>query len=233
MQVLSTNSDGGSGPALPDDDPSYQRIYYREQLAGTLITNLFPTGPGADLSTFIGVSPYAGAYPNNGSAGGGGQSTTFDGFHYVATTSTIDQNILGYLANDSNPPLTSQPIDVHGTQIAPVTNNNNSPAAGGFTVPGCADFSTGACRLAADHHQPHQRRSRPGDVPEHHERHPDRTAHQPAGDDCRKRACPCSTRPGPIPTCWSPHHSPCPPRRQRPSAAPFRSCQVTSWTRTW
>ncbi len=91
VQVLSTNSDGGSGPALPDHDPSYQRIYYRENLAGTLITNLFPTGPGADLSTFIGVSPYAGAYPNNGSAGGGGQSTTFDGFHYVATTSTIDQ----------------------------------------------------------------------------------------------------------------------------------------------
>ncbi len=54
----------------------------------TLVTNLFPTGVGADLSTFIGVSPYAGAYPNNGSAGGGGQSTTFDGFHYVATTST-------------------------------------------------------------------------------------------------------------------------------------------------
>ncbi len=149
VQVLSTNSDGGSGPALPFDDPSYQRIYYRENLAGTLITNLFPTGPGADLSTFIGVSPYAGAYPNNGSAGGGGQSTTFDGFHYVATTSTIDQDILGYLANDSNPPLTSQLIDVHGTQIAPVNNNNNSPAAGGLTVPGCADFSTGACRLAA------------------------------------------------------------------------------------
>ena len=148
VQVLSTNSDGGSGPALPDDDPSYQRIYYRENLAGTLITNLFPTGPGADLSTFIGVSPYAGAYPNNGSAGGGGQSTTFDGSHYVATTSTIDQDILGYLANDSNPPLTSQLIDVHGTQIAPVNSNPNQ-AAGGFTLTGCADFSTGACRLAA------------------------------------------------------------------------------------
>ena len=107
---------------------------------------MFPTGAGADLSTFIGVSPYAGAYPNNGSAGGGGQSTTFDGFHYVATTSSIDQNITGYLAIGSNQPQTSEPIEVHATAIAP--QNNTRSAASGFTLTGCADFSTGACLLA-------------------------------------------------------------------------------------
>ena len=189
------------------------------KLAGTLITNLFPTGPGADLSTFTGVSPYAGAYPNNGSAGGGGQSTTFDGFHYVATTSTVDHNILGYLANDSNPPLTSQTIDVHGTQIAPVTNNNNSPAASGFTLTGCADFSTGACPLAPVTTNPTTGAVTPA-------MYLNTTSGIQIGlltnlqaTTAVKRACPCSTRPGRTPTCWSPHHSPCPPRRQRPSAA--------------
>ena len=58
------------------------------------------------MNNFIGVSPYAGAYPNNGSASGG-QPGTFDGFHYVATTSTIDQKITGYLAINATPPTFS------------------------------------------------------------------------------------------------------------------------------
>jgi hypothetical protein len=99
------------------------------------------------LSSLIGVSPYAGVYPNNGSAGGGGQSTTFDGFHYVATTSSLDQHIIGYLAINSDPPQTSQPIDVHATPIAAM--NNTTSAAGGFTLAGCTDFtSTNVCLLA-------------------------------------------------------------------------------------
>ena len=85
---------------------SYQRIYYRQSSTNALVTNLFPAD--GDVNSFLGISPYAGAYPNNGSAGGG-QPATFDGFHYVATTSTIDQKITGYLAINASPPRVQQP----------------------------------------------------------------------------------------------------------------------------
>jgi len=137
VQVLDHNS-----APLPATDPSYQRIYYRDT-ANTLITNLFRTG--VDVNNFIGVSPYAGAYSNNGSASGG-QPGSFDGFHYVSTTSTIDQRITGYIAINATPPTFSLPIEVHATAIGPVTSATS--AADGISLAGCADFTGSTlCRL--------------------------------------------------------------------------------------
>ena len=143
VQVLDINSN-----PLPITDPSYQLLYYRTAASKALITNLFSTDDGADLGNFIEVSPYPGAYPNNGSAAGSGdQSTTFNGFHYFATTSDLAQQITPYLAIDT---ALEQPgtavVDVSAIEIAP--QNNTSQAASGFVLSGCADFSTGACPLA-------------------------------------------------------------------------------------
>jgi hypothetical protein len=80
------------------------------------------------------------------SSAGGGPPGTFDGFHYVATTSSIDQRIVGYLAVNANPPAFSQPIEVHASTIAPA--NNTTSADDGITLAGCQDFATNTCRLA-------------------------------------------------------------------------------------
>ena len=143
VQVLDNNSN-----PLPITDPSYQLLYYRTEGSNALLTNLFPTDDGADLGNFIGVSPYPGAYPNNGSAAGSGdQSTTFNGFHYIATTSDLEQHIYPYLAIDTGQPQAgSDAVEVSAIEISPL--NNTTQAAGGFVLTGCADFSTGACPLA-------------------------------------------------------------------------------------
>jgi hypothetical protein len=139
VQVLSENEDGSTGPPLPPTDSSYQRIYYRADNTNALITNLLLTG--ANPNSFLGVSPYAGAYPNNGSVTSGGPAA-FDGFHYLSTTSTVDQKFTGYIAGETSP---SQPIDVHATAIDPV--NNTTSAATGISLAGCTDFSNNLCRL--------------------------------------------------------------------------------------
>ena len=143
VQVLDTNNN-----PLPITDPSYQLLYYRTDGSKALLTNLFPTDDGADLGNFIGVSPYPGAYPNNGSAAGSGdQSTTFNGFHYIATTSDLEQLIFPYLAIDTGQPQAgADAVEVFAIEIA--AQNNTSQAADGFVLAGCADFSTGACPLA-------------------------------------------------------------------------------------
>jgi hypothetical protein len=136
VQVLDRNSN-----PLPDTDPSYPRIYYRNTTTNALITNLLLTG--ANPNSFLGVTPYdGGAYPNNGSAGSG-QPGTFDGFHYVSTTSTINQQITGFIAGATSP---SQPIEVHASALDPV--NNTTSAANGISLAGCADFTgSSLCRL--------------------------------------------------------------------------------------
>jgi hypothetical protein len=127
------------GSDLPFTDPSYQRIYYRNS-ANALITNLLLAG--ASPNTFLGVTPYEGAaYPNNGSVTTG-QPGTFDGFHYVATTSTIDQQITGHIDGATEP---SNPITVLASQISPTRSAN--PAASGISLVGCTDFSNNLCRL--------------------------------------------------------------------------------------
>jgi hypothetical protein len=135
VQVLNANSQ-----PLPDTDPSYPRIYYRNTTTNALITNLLLAG--ASPNSFLGVTPYeGGAYPNNGSAGSG-QPGTFDGFHYLSTTSTTKQSVIGYIAGATSP---SQPITVLASQIDPVTNATS--AANGISLAGCADFANGGCRL--------------------------------------------------------------------------------------
>ena len=137
VEVLDNNNN-----ELPFTDPSYQRIYYRDGF-NHLITNLFDaTNP----DNFIGVSPYAGAYPNNGTETSG-QPGTFDGFHYVATTSTNLQQITGYIAGAISP---SQPINVNAMTIETLKNDPNISATGGISLT-CVDEETGAsipCPLA-------------------------------------------------------------------------------------
>jgi hypothetical protein len=124
------------GSDLPFTDPSYQRIYYRNS-ANALITNLLLAG--ASPNTFLGVTPYEGAaYPNNGSVTTG-QPGTFDGFHYVATTSTIDQQITGHIDGATEP---SNPITVLASQIS-VEVTPGSSAASGISLT-CVAQSTGA-----------------------------------------------------------------------------------------
>jgi hypothetical protein len=141
VQVLA-EINGSTGPPLPFTDPSYQRIFYRDN-NNALITNLLLTG--ANPNSFLGVSPYAGAYPNNGSVTSG-QPGTFAGFHYVSTTSTLDQTITGYIAGGTTSPLPSAPIDVQASGISPVTSATS--AANGISLATCADFTgSNLCRL--------------------------------------------------------------------------------------
>jgi hypothetical protein len=83
----------------------------------------------------------------------------------VATTSSIDQKIIGYLAINAHSPAFSQQIDVHGSAIAP-TNNTT----GGQRYPR-PDAPTSPPTRAArpDHHQ-HHRSPHPGDVLGHQQR---------------------------------------------------------------
>ena len=224
VQVLDTNS-SRCRPLIR----AISAIYYRDDNTNTLLTNLFPP-PGGDLDTFIGVSPYAGAYPNNGSAGGGGQSTTFDGFHYVATTSSIDQNIIGYLAINASQPASSNPIEVHASQIAPV--DNTTSAANGISLAGCQTSPPTPAGSPRSPPAPPPERVTPamylnttsglqiGLLTALRRRPPCRASH-------------CNT-PTELPsTCWPPRPSPCTTAAtQRSSQAPQRSGQTTVWTPT-
>jgi len=135
VQVLSENEDGSTGPPSPPTDPTDQRIYYRNT-TNALITNLFLAG--ANPNTFLAVSPYAGAYPNNGSVTSSGPGT-FDGFHYLSTTSTTSQSVTGHIAGATSP---SQPITVLASQIS-VEVTPGSSAASGISLT-CVAQSTGA-----------------------------------------------------------------------------------------
>ena len=215
VQVLDTNSE-----PLPPTDPSYQRIYYRADNTNTLLTNLFPP-PGGDLDTFIGISPYAGAYPNNGSAGGGGQSTTFDGFHYVATTSSIDQKIIGYLAINADQPAFSNAD--RGPRLADLPRRQRDVGRQRRLTGRVPRLRHQHLPARPDHHEHHHRSAHPGDVPEHHQRPPDRAAHGAASDD-RRVEPPTATRqrnsraPGGL---HAPH-----PERQRQRSDPRRHLSV-------
>jgi hypothetical protein len=136
VQVQDANS-----KVLPSTDPSYQRIYYRDA-SDNLLTNLF-----ADPAGFIGVSPYAGAYPNDGSVTKG-RSAVAGTYHYVSTTSTTKQQITGYLGGALNAgvPASSDAIEVQASAIAPVASATS--ASEGVSLAGCADFTNSSlCRL--------------------------------------------------------------------------------------
>jgi hypothetical protein len=139
VQVLDSN-----GNVLPATDPHYARLYYREKASNALVTGLLPPKGTPDLVT---VTPYAGAaYPNNGSADPGGPGV-FQGFHYVATTSTLDQRIIGYVSYGDTSPLFTQDIEFKATAINPQAAG--STVAVDLSLDGCSDFTQGGCRLAA------------------------------------------------------------------------------------
>ena len=166
VQVLSENEDGSTGPPSPPTDPTDQRIYYRNT-TNALITNLFLAG--ANPNTFLAVSPYAGAYPNNGSVTSSGPGT-FDGFHYLSTTSTTSQSVTGHIAGATSP---SQPITVLASQIS-VEGTPGSSAASGISLT-CVAQSTGAatpCPLYPI--SPTQ----PGPIPGHQKRRANRATHR-------------------------------------------------------
>ena len=183
VQVLSENEDGSTGPPLPPTDSSYQRIYYRADNTNALITNLLLTG--ANLNSFLGVSPYAGAYPNNGSVTSSGPGT-FDGFHYLSTTSTTSQSVTGHIAGATSP---SQPITVLASQIS-VEGTPGSSAASGISLT-CVAQSTGAatpCPLYPI--SPTQ----PGLIPGHQKRRATRPPHRRTGNNQPGRSASTANR---------------------------------------
>ncbi len=139
VQVLDDN-----GNVLPVSDAHYPRLYYRQKSNNALVTGLLPPGGTADLVT---VTPYAGAaYANNGNADSGAPGV-FQGYHYVATASTQDQRIIGYLSYGDSSPLNTQDIEVHASAVNP--SASGSTVAAGLSLVGCSDFTGGGCRLAA------------------------------------------------------------------------------------
>jgi hypothetical protein len=138
VQVLDAN-----GSVLPVTDPHYARLYYRQKASNALVTGLLPSGGTADL---VSVTPYAGvAYANNGNADTGAPGV-FQGYHYVATTSTQDQRIVGYLSYGDASPVTTQDIELRAPSISPFPSGTT--VAGGLSLTGCSDFTGGGCRLA-------------------------------------------------------------------------------------
>jgi hypothetical protein len=144
---VAVQSTGGSDLAFTD--PHYARIYYRQASNLRLVTNLLPVGgdPG-----YVGVTPYAGAaYANNGTADPGTPGV-FQGFHYVATTSTQPPAIDAYVSfGDPTPAVTSSPVPLQGVGLSPSATYATAAGtiAGGLRLAGCTDYSSGACRLAA------------------------------------------------------------------------------------
>ena len=140
--------DGSGGFIQDNTDPHFARIYYRKNNGQTLVTNLMPVGGTAD---FIGVTPYAGsAYANNGTADSGGPGV-FQGYHYVATTSTQQQDIAAYLSGDGASPVIGEDDVVHAIAVSPSASfvTNPGTVAGGLKLAGCTDYLGGICQLAA------------------------------------------------------------------------------------
>jgi len=65
----------------------------------------------------------------------------------VATTSTLDQRIIGYVSYGDTSPLFTQDIEVRATAINPQAAG--STVAADLYLDGCSDFAQGGCRLAA------------------------------------------------------------------------------------
>lgn len=134
--------DANSNP-IPATSPAYGQIYYRDTL-NRLVTNLYRTGD--DPNDFIGVSPYAGLYANNGSIRSGTSST----YNYVSTTSPHDQKIVGFVAGGltGGNPTPSGNIEVSAAELSPQVSPDPD-LDGGFSLEGCSDFSgSTTCRLA-------------------------------------------------------------------------------------
>jgi hypothetical protein len=140
IQVMAPGSQ-----VLPLTDPVYGQIYYRDQ-DGDLVTGLIP----ADGSTYIRVSPYAGAYPNDGSTSSttrpptGG--TVGGRFGYLSTTTTVEQELTAHVGGSN---FASDPIIVDAINLTPQVQPGGE-AGSGFYLTGCTGDYTGTnfCRLA-------------------------------------------------------------------------------------
>lgn len=136
---------------LPSTDPSYGRIYYRENVDGTsddpLVTNLYLTddqGDVVDPTSFIGVSLYAGVYSSSTRPGSATPTT-----HYVSTTSDELQSLAAYVGGVTSDqgPTPSQPITVQAVDLP--TEPAATSAAQGISIVGCSDYTgVSTCRLA-------------------------------------------------------------------------------------
>jgi hypothetical protein len=140
IQLYDTNSQ-----VLPVSDPAMGQIYYRDQ-DGDLLTGLIPE----DGSAYLRVSPYAGAYPNDGSTGSTTRpptTGTIGGrFGYLSTTSTVEQQVTAHVGGSN---LASDPITVDAISFTPQIPAG-SQAGPGFYVSGCSDYSgNNSCRVAS------------------------------------------------------------------------------------
>ncbi len=134
----------GNNQVLPLTDPAYQRIYYRDE-DGDLLTGLIPE----DGSSYTRVSPYAGAYPNDGSTSSSVRppinGSVGGRYGYVSTTTTDEQEITAQVGGSTE---ASAAIVVQAQDFEPFVQPG-AQAAQGFYVTGCADSrGSNACRLA-------------------------------------------------------------------------------------
>jgi hypothetical protein len=129
---------------LPTTNPAYGLVYYRDE-NGDLLTGLIPE----DGSAYTRVSPFPGAYPNDGSTTcttrcptgptGGGR------FGYLSTTTTAEKDIYAHVGGSTEH---SDPIIVRAIDFTP-TPQPGVKASSGFYVTGCADYSgNNSCNIA-------------------------------------------------------------------------------------
>lgn len=128
---LALNSSGGG--VIPNDDPRYQLVYYRDTGNDALVTGLYESAHFAD---YVAVGPFQGEYSDTGAA---------ERVHnYLTTTSTGAQSLVADM-NDTGTasPYHSEPLVVKGDSVSQLETTGT--AAGGIQITGCP----GACPLAA------------------------------------------------------------------------------------
>jgi hypothetical protein len=139
IQIFDANTQ-----VLPLTDPLYGKVYYRDE-NGDLLTGLIPE----DGSAYVRVSPYAGAYPNDGSNPTTTRppttGTVGGRFGYLSTTTTDHQEITPHVPGYTGD---TQAIIVEATDFTPQVQPG-AQAGPGFYIAGCHDYSgSNFCRLA-------------------------------------------------------------------------------------
>ena len=144
---LHYHPDGDDSDAVLDvTDPAYGQVYYRDA-HGQLVTGLIP----ADGSSYIRVSPFAGAYSNDGNVVPTTNTrtrtatTTVGGwFGYLSTTSTVQQTVHAYVGGS---PLSSSDIIVKAINLSPQIQPGSTLTK--LYLTGCTDYAnSNTCRVA-------------------------------------------------------------------------------------
>ena len=130
-----------SSATLPYDPAVYDRIYYRDG-SGNLVTNLFLAKN--DLSEFIAIDPYPGAYSNDTPGALDSAGTR----HYIAATS--NQSITPLLGGNGGAWAPGTAFNMVPVGLSPQVAGG-SQLGSGIGLSGCTDFvgSFGTCRLAS------------------------------------------------------------------------------------